>query len=364
MLLPSREDAVSYPTADLVLEVCETCGLVTNSAFDSAEHDYSASYLEVQAFSPRFRSYLAELSATLVERHCLRGRAVVEIGCGRGDFLLALCARTRAAGYGVDPSFAEDRLSGPAADLVRVERAFFESRHVPKGVGAILCRHTLEHIHEVSDFLGQVRSGLERAPDAVVVFEVPDAERVFVEAAFWDVFYEHCSYFTPGSLARAFRLAGLRPTRLERVFDEQYLLLTAERSRRGHGEPLPLEEPVEETLVRVRRFSSAIEETRKRWSERLRELNERGERIVIWGAGSKGVGFLTMLALSEEVACAVDVNPAKHGMFMPGTGHEIVPPERLRALRPSLVVVMNPAYQQEIEQELRRLDVHARVASL
>ena len=45
----------------------------------------------------------------------------------------------------------------------------------------------------------------------MVFFELPDTERVLTEAAFWDIYYEHCSYFTPGSLARLFRRTGFEP---------------------------------------------------------------------------------------------------------------------------------------------------------
>jgi hypothetical protein len=30
------------------------------------------------------------------------------------------------------------------------------------------------------------------------------------EVAFWDIYYEHCSYFSPGSLAATFRRAYVR----------------------------------------------------------------------------------------------------------------------------------------------------------
>ena len=42
----------------------------------------------------------------------------------------------------------------------------------------------------------------------LVFFEVPDTMRILREGAFWDIYYEHCSYFTPGSLARRFRRTG------------------------------------------------------------------------------------------------------------------------------------------------------------
>jgi hypothetical protein len=363
-LLASRAEAIAYPRADLRLVACCACGLLTNSAFDAPGHDYSASYEEVQTFSPRFRAYASELARTLVARHALEGRDVFEIGSGRAHFLLEICALTGGAGYAVDPSFHEDRLEGPAADRVTVERAFFAPEQVPTGVAAILCRHTLEHVHDVAGFLRAVGRGLERAHDAVVVFEVPDTLRVLRETAFWDLYYEHCSYFTPGSLARALRAAGLIPDRLERTFDDQYLLVTAWADRTGDGRVLPLEEPPAEVVELAASFAQRVERARDEWGSMLRAARDRGETAVTWGAGAKGVGFLSMLGLAEEVACAVDVNPAKHGMFMPGTGHEIVAPERLTDVRPDIVIVMNPAYVGEIAQALAELGVDAKVLAL
>ena len=49
---------------------------------------------------------------------------------------------------------------------------------------------------------------------------------------------------------------------------------------------------------------------------------------------------------------------------MPGTGHEIVAPEALVEVRPTVVVVMNPAYVDEIRAELDRLGVAAEVTAL
>jgi hypothetical protein len=364
-LLATRAEAVAYPKADVCLFVCASCGLITNSAFDAPGHDYSSSYEEVQSYSPRFRAYAADLARALVDRHALVGRDVFEIGSGRGDFLRELCMATGGAGYAVDPSFREGELDGPAADRITVVRAFFAPEHVPEGIGAIVCRHTLEHVHDVAGFLALVRRGLERAaPGAVVVFEVPDTLRVLRETAFWDVFYEHCSYFTPGSLARAFRHAGLVPERLELTFDDQYVVITARAGGHEAGAQLLLEESPDELVALADAFSRGVERARTQWNEVLSRARARGDLAVIWGAGSKGVAFLSTLDIADEIAYAVDVNPTKHGMFMPGTGHEIVAPERLAELNPSIVVVMNPAYSDEISSDLERLGVEASVLSL
>jgi threonine dehydrogenase-like Zn-dependent dehydrogenase len=82
-----------------------------------------------------------------------------------------------------------------------------------------------------------------------------------------------------------------------------------------------------------------------------------GGRAVIWGAGSKGVAFLSALGDRGLVDAAVDINPFKRGMFMAGTGHCIVAPEQLKAAPPDLVVAMNPVYRNEITATLRSLDL-------
>ena len=226
-LLDTREAAVGYPRAPIRLELCDTCGLITNTAFEAPQHDYSASYEETQAFSPRFQDYARWLAATLAGRHDLAGKDVLEIGCGRGDFLLTLCEVAPCDGIGVDPSFREDRLEGPAASRVSVRRAFFSEADVDREYALIVCRHALEHVHDVHGFLVTLRTALAAAPATPVFFEVPDTGRILRETAFWDVFYEHVSYFTPGSAARAFRAAGFEPVGLELGYDDQYILLTA-----------------------------------------------------------------------------------------------------------------------------------------
>src|SRR5690606_5558175 len=61
----------------------------------------------------------------------------------------------------------------------------------------------------------------------LVLFEVPDVGRILRERAFWDIYYEHCSYFTAGSLAGLFRRVGFEVLDVEHAFGGQYLLLLA-----------------------------------------------------------------------------------------------------------------------------------------
>ena len=95
------------------------------------------------------------------------------------------------------------------------------------------------------------------------------------------------------------------------------------------------------------------------WRRDLQRVRQTGRQAVIWGAGSKGVAFLTTLNIQDEMEYAVDINPYKHGTYMAGTGQEIVGPEFLKRYRPDVIIVMNPIYCDEIQQDLDRMGVTA-----
>ena len=162
-----------------------------------------------------------------------------------------------------------------------------------------------------------------------------------------------------GRLARLFRREGFSLTDLRLEFDDQYILLEGELG--DGGSAFPLEDDLERTMAAVEHFS---EEYRRRL-DRLREKVDLAERPVIWGAGSKGVAFLsTMEATEADVAFAVDINTRKQGRFMPGTGHEVVAPDRLTEYRPDLVLVMNGIYLGEIGKELADMGVKAELEAV
>jgi SAM-dependent methyltransferase len=362
-LVSTRDAAESFPTGSLELALCSSCGFITNTAYDPSLQSYFESYEETQGFSPRFQEFMRGLAQRWIERYDLRGKDVLEIGCGKGEFLLAMCELGAGRGVGIDPAVVFERVTGPAADRVEFIRDLYSDAYAHLAGDAVVCRHTLEHIGPVAEFMDTVRRSLEGRPDTVVLFEVPDAMRVLRECAFWDVYYEHCSYFTPGALARLFRSRGFEVLVVELDYDDQYILIEAKPGGRN-GATTPLEESpadVVRAAISFRRELAAVEE---RWRHELDAVREGGGRAVIWGAGSKGVSFLTTLGLGDEIGYAVDINPYKHGMFIAGTGHEIVPPEFLREYQPELVIAMNPVYLDEIRRELDAVGVSARLIAV
>jgi len=209
-----------------------------------------------------------------------------------------------------------------------------------------------------------VRRSIGERNDTIVFFEVPDISRVLREQAFWDIYYEHCSYFSLGSLARVFRMTGFEVLDLAKDFDDQYLLIEARPGDGSSGKSFPQENDLEELTQEVKQFQQTFPDRVKAWKDMLGTIKDCGKKAVIWGSGSKAVAFLTTMGIRHEIEYIVDINPFKHGKFLAGTGHEIVPPDFLKEYRPDVVIAMNAIYRDEIQRDLGRMHVDAEVMAV
>ncbi len=349
----TQDDAVSYPRGDIRLGFCAHCAFISNVAFRSEMHEYSREYESTQAYSPTFNKFHSDLARQMIERYELRGKDVLEIGCGQGEFLALLSQHGGIRGVGFDPAY-DGRVDEAAGDPnLKFINDFYSEKYTDFTGEFVCCKMTLEHIAETEEFMHTVRRSIGDRPDVTVFFQIPNGSYVLDELAFWDIYYEHCSYFTPVSLQYLFERCGFAVLGSSTQYDDQYLMIEAKPVAMVHSTAVA-PDPVlyAETHNSVDYFAQNIQAKLNYWRQKLRRLHAGGRRAVIWGSGSKGVAFLTTLGLIDEIGYAVDINPNRHGTFMAGTGQEIVGPDFLVSYRPDLVIVMNPIYKEEIRRDL------------
>lgn len=349
-ILRSREAAITCRRGDVRLAHCDGCGFIWNQAFEPDLLDYALDYESTQAFSPTFTRFHERLARDLIERYGLRNKKIIEIGCGQGEFLTLLCDFGGNQGVGFDPAYTGDLKSKGVTVVPEV----YGQTPIPQDVDFLCCKMTLEHIHDTQAFLRTVRDTLQSSRDVTVFFQIPEVTRILREGAFWDIFYEHCSYFSPGSLARVFRAADFEVTDIWRDYGDQYLMIEV-RPGLGNTRPHALEESPQELAQDVQTFRDGVRRDRDRWLSWLSTVQDQGERVALWGGGSKAVAFLSALGPRKEVVCAVDINPRKANTFLAGAGQKIIRPDDLPGFRPDYVLVMNPVYRDEVAADLSQL---------
>lgn len=366
LLVMNREEALNFQTGDIALAVCPACGFISNIAFDEALTQYTARYEATQGYSPTFNKFHEALARDLIERYDLHGKDIIEIGCDKGDFITMLCEMSDNRGIGFDPAYVPGRHPSSAADRLTFIPDFYSEKYTDYAADFICCKMTLEHIPDVGDFIDTVRRSIGDKPDTVVFFQIPNGRYVLCDVAFWDIYYEHCSYFTKGSLARLFRANGFEVKDLWTVYDDQYLMIEARPAEAAPSPTsLPEEETPAETLGMVDFFVEHYEAKRDNWRAELGRMRAAGQKVVLWGGGSKGVAFLTTLDQTlADIGYAVDINPIKTGTFMAGTGQEIVAPSFLKEYRPDVVIIMNPVYREEITRDLGAMGLSPEIRTL
>lgn len=363
-LLDDEATARRFPTGQIALGFCRRCGFIGNLLFDPELTRYNNAYEEQQSFSPRFNAFAQQLALELIERYGLKDKTVLEIGCGKGDFLVLLCEMAQSKGIGIDPTYLPSRPGVEGSDRVSFIQDFYSRSYAHLKADFVCCRHTLEHIPNVAEFMQTVRDAIGDQPDIPVFFELPDVLRVLKESAFWDIYYEHCSYFSLGSLARLFRASGFDVLNLSTVYDGQYLLLDAKPSVDEPSGPLKEEADLEELSQAVDRFRENHENHVRQWRSRIEYIRETGQRAVVWGSGSKCVAFLSTLGITDEINVVVDINPHRQGRYLPSTAKRIYAPSHLAEYRPDVVIVMNPIYLGEIRKDLQSMGLNPEVTAV
>jgi SAM-dependent methyltransferase len=352
LLLTTPETARGCPRGQISLGFCGVCGFVSNMAHDERMTEYSGRYEETQGFSATFGTFHEQLATRLIDRYDLRDKEIVEIGCGKGEFLALLCRLGHNRGVGFDPGFVEGRLDSREVGEICVVRDFYSEKYADRKGDFVCCKMTLEHIHAAGQFVGTVRRGIGERPGTIVFFQVPESTRILREGAFEDIYYEHCSYFSPGSLERLFRRSGFEILEVGTEYGGQYLTIEAKVTAEDRPDVNLRWNDLAELRGYVGTFGERCRQKLAGWRKRLDEFTTEGRRVALWGSGSKGVSFLTTLGLNEEVTCVVDINPHRRGHYMAGTGHPIVGPDDLPSIRPEIIIAMNGIYREEIERDL------------
>jgi hypothetical protein len=345
LLYPTAQEAVSAPVARLGLTKDKQTGLIFNAEFNENIVAYDHNYQNNQSLSPHFKQHLESIVA-IIEKWCNKGTdLIVDVGCGKGDFVeLLRCRGFMAVGY-------DNAYQGESP---YIRKLFFGGDSHEQGELLIL-RHVLEHIPKPWDFLASLADA--NGGRGYLYIEVPDLDWILENNAYFDLFHEHVNYFRLDD----FRIMyGESLTYADKSFGGQYLSLVldlachAKKVKSPENHPPP---PCSHTFTPKELFGKL-----KAREDSIYQELAMYDKIVIWGAAAKGVTFCCKAPskIRQKIMFAVDINPSKQGMFMPISAVPVLAPHQgiPKLTSDSLVIIMNPNYVAEILQALPRSQPH------
>jgi SAM-dependent methyltransferase len=355
VLWSTHEEALNAPRGDISLSLCLNCGYVGNRLFQPDLLRFVGYNVSLE-YSPLYQKFIGTLASRLVERYDLREKTILEVGCGNGFFLKTICTLGRNKGIGFDPSYVDVGGSGVNAPEILFIKDFYSERYAQHHGNLVCCRQVIDHLASPKAFLRMIRRLMGERGNSVAYFEVPNPERRFQLLVPWNVGYEHGSWFFPESFRSLVELSGFDVREISPCHDRDYLGIEAVPAPncdlKGRN---AFRVEIRQLADELKTLSDRFRETVSVWEERLRKIRSDHTRAIPWGAGERGIGFLNILNIRELMPFAVDINPERVGKYLPGTGQKVVPPEFLIDYKPELIVITNPTYQFEIQEQATRL---------
>ena len=100
------------------------------------------------------------------------------------------------------------------------------------------------------------------------------------------------------------------------------------------------------------KFAARIEKNKKELVEFLKHEREKGKKVFIYGASTRGLVVLQYFGIDKElIAGAADMNPEKWGKYIVGTGIPIMSVEEYRKQKPDYLLVLPYHFLEEIKAQ-------------
>lgn len=322
---PTAAEVAEERGADLTVCQCEGCGLVQLS---DSPVPYHRDVIRAAAVSDPVRQLKRTQFARLVERFDLSGKRVIEIGCGKGEFLALW------QGLGVQASgleHAEAAVIACRAQGLEVLQGYVETadQTLPGGpYDAFALLMFLEHMPDPNAVLTGICNNLTEG--AVGLVEVPNFDMVVEKRVFAEFIADHLFYFTRASLAFTLQRNGFEILECGAVRDD-YVLSAVVRKRRGID-------------------LSAFYQAQTRLTAELMDFIGRyppGD-VAVWGAGHQALALISLADLGGRLKYVVDSAPFKQGRYTPASHLPIVPPDMLDSTPPAALIVMAASYSDEV----------------
>jgi len=316
--------------ADLSVWQCATCGLVQLS---EPPVPYFREVIRAAGISHLVRTLKAQQFGDLIEQFGLHGKKIVEIGCGRGEFL-SLWTPFEVDAHGVEHN--PDAVAHCQAQGLQVTRGYPDKGHLNLPAApfdAFVLLMFLEHMPDPQGALQAIHAQL--ANDAVGIVEVPNFDMVIRNKLFAEFIADHLLYFTRDTLTFLLQRSGFEILAHNELRND-YVLSATVRKRHAHN-------------------LSAFHATQARITREIHQFIDgfTPGSVAVWGAGHQALAMISLAGIGKKIRYIVDSAPFKQGKFTPASHLPVFPPERLDESPVTAIIVMAASYSDEVAAMIR-----------
>jgi len=316
----------------VALELCQCsgCGLVQLS---NDPVPYYREVIRATAVSEEMTSFRAKQFSDILQKHGLKNRKVIEIGCGRGEYL-SIMESLNWEVYGLE--FSQDAVSHCLGNGLKVEAGFIETglEKLTNGpFDLFLILNFFEHLPDPNKTLQGISNNIHNG--ALGIIEVPNFDMILQNNLFSEFIGDHLLYFTKETLSNTLNSNGFEVVECREIWHDYIISATVKKRER----------------LNLALFNQHQNRLTQEINNHLNQFS--GQTVAIWGAGHQALAFICLSNITKKIKYVVDSAPFKQGKFTPASHIPIVSPDNLDKDPAAAVIVMAASYSDEVARIIR-----------
>ena len=314
---------------------CEGCGLLQ---LTSKTVPYYKEVIRAVGISAEMINFRNKQFGDIIKKYALKGKNIIEIGCGRGEYLQVM-NQFPVNAYGIENSAGSVKACVDAG-LNAIQGFVDQERYsLPTApFDAFYMLSFFEHLPNPNSVLRGISHIL--TADGVGLIEVPNFDMMLKKNLFSEFTTDHLLYFSRDTLTTVLNLNGFEVLEIGTVWHD-YILSAIVRKRKQLD--------LSAFLQSKARITCEIEEYVSRFED---------NKVAVWGAGHQALAVLALANLSGKIKYVIDSAKFKQMKFTPATHIPIVAPEQLLSDPVDAVIIMAAGYSDEVAEILRNMAPH------
>lgn len=350
----------------LHVRICDECLLVQLPSYLPANAVFTDAYNYFSSYSTSWVEHARTFAAAMVVRLGLGTDSLVTEVASNDGYLLQHFLASGIPVLGVEPT---GRTAAAAmAKGIRTEKTFLgieSGRRLAQQYGKadlVAGNNVFAHVPDLDDFVGGLAQLL--SADGMVTLEFPHLMQLMANRQYDTIYHEHYHYLTLRTTQAALALHDLAVVDVDELSTHGGSLRIYAQHQSAAAQPtsavaeLAAKEATAglDTVEGHLGFATQVRKIRNDLVEFLIHAQRDGRTVLGYGAPGKGNTLLNHCGVKPDLLpFTVDMNPHKHGMFLPGTRIPIKHPDELSAARPDYVLILPWNLKKEISTQLEPL---------
>ena len=324
--IPTKEELPNDKGIQLKLVQCKCCGLVQ---IPTEPVHYYKKVIRAGGGTTTMVNLRNEQYTEFMNRFNLKGKKILEVGCGKGEFLrIWKDYDVRAVGIEYDQELVT-RARNEGMEVYKAYADDADTKLPEAPYDAFVQFNFLEHQPYPNDMLQSIYNNLTE--DGVGLVTVPSLEYILKYDGYYELIKDHIAYYSEETLKFLFQKNGFEVVDCHTVNRDTHSIMVRKRKKAD-----------------VSSWKENFDSLKQELFDYVNGYVSQGKKVAVWGASHQGFTLIPSLGLSDKIAYIIDSAPFKQGKYAPASHVPIVDRKHYFEEPVASIMIVAPGYTDEI----------------